>query len=188
MILATSLEEPMGPAPGPVASPYAAAKWCSSLYAAMFHDLFRAPVALVRPYMTYGPRQRPFKVLPSVILSLLEGRAPDLGPGTRPVDWIYVGDVIEGMLAAAERPGIEGRTLDLGTGVAVTIREVVETIVRLMGVPIRPIFGALPERPKEVVRVADVAVTEAILGWKARTPLEDGLRRTIAWYRSGRSD
>lgn len=180
-VLAASLEEPTH-TDQPAPSPYAAAKWCSSAYARMFHALFRTPVALARVYMSYGPRQRAMKVIPSVILSLLRNRAPELGSGKRLVDWVYVADVVEGLLTLATAEGVEGKTLDFGSGSGTTIREVVELIVRLMESPLVPRFGARPDRPGEIVRIADSAATEAALGWRAATPLAAGLTQTIAWY------
>jgi len=134
--------------------------------------------------MTYGPGQRPHKIIPSVIISILEGRAPELGSGRRPVDWVYVDDVVEGMIAVAETSRLEGVTIDLGSGASVTIREVVNRIVALMGGQIEPRFGVLPDRAFEVIRIADLASAQELLGWRPKTPLEAGLRQTIEWYRN----
>jgi len=187
VVLAASLEEPQE-VEGVPASPYAAAKAAAGACGRMFHALYQVPVVSVRPFMTYGPEQPRGKILPHVITSLLEGRAPRLASGTRQVDWIYVDDVIEGMVMAASRPGIEGQTLDLGSGTLVTIREAVETIVRIMQPPVEPIFGAVPDRPFEIRRVADVERSKRLLGWKPTTSLEAGLKRTIDWYRSNAGD
>jgi nucleoside-diphosphate-sugar epimerase len=100
------------------------------------------------------------------------------------VDWIYIDDVVDALLAAAVAEGVEGRTLDVACGEHVTVREVAERIGRLVGSRVSPRFGALPERPLEQVRVPDVASTDACLAWRARTSLEEGLRRTVDWYRA----
>ena len=142
----------------------------------------------LRPFLTYGPRQHPTKLLPYTILALLRGEAPQLSGGDRVLDWVYVDDVIEAFVAAAARPGIEGRTLDLGWGTAVRIRDVVERVVRLVNPSIAPVFGARPDRPDPCQRVADVEATAAALGWRATTPLEQGLARTVEWYRHGRGE
>ena len=184
LVLAVSLEEPYpNRGDAPLSSPYAAAKWACTAYARMFHDLYRAPIVAVRPFMTYGPGQRSHKLIPYVTLALLQGEAPKLTSGTRPVDWIYVDDVIDGLLIAAQAPGVEGCTIDLGSGVLVPIRDVVERLVRLVGARVQPLFGALNDRPSEQVRVADTADAYARLGWKPVTSLEEGLTRTVAWYR-----
>jgi UDP-glucose 4-epimerase len=184
VMLASSLEEPI-PGSGEIvpSSPYAAAKWAGGAYARMFQRLYGTPVVMTRPYMVYGPEQRPHKLLPYVILTLQRGEAPRLASGRRGVDWIYVDDVLEGMSAAMLAPGAEGCTFDLGTGALVPIREAVELVVELMGTSVRPLFGALADRPVEQERAADVATPWEKLGWKARTPLKEGLKRTIEWYR-----
>jgi UDP-glucose 4-epimerase len=183
VVLVASLEEPQE-AEGVPASPYAAAKSAAGAYGRMFHALYDLPVVSVRPYMTYGPGQPAGKILPHVITSLLKGNVPQLASGRRQVDWIYIDDVIEGMALAATQPGIDGQTLDLGSGKLVTIREAVETIVRIMKPAVEPAFGAVPDRPFEITRVADIAQTKDLLGWQPVTSLETGLTRTIEWHRA----
>lgn len=187
MMLAASLEEPI-PGTGEIvpSSPYAAAKWAGGAYARMFQRLYATPVVMTRPYMVYGPEQRPHKLLPYVILALLRGEAPRLGSGRRGVDWIYVDDVLEGMSAAMFAADAEGSTFDLGSGSLVSIRETVELVVELLGSRIRPLFGALPDRPVEQERIADVKTAHEKLGWKARTSLREGLSQTINWYSKNR--
>jgi UDP-glucose 4-epimerase len=183
VVLAASMEEPTpSDAHIPPATPYAAAKWASGVYARMFHALYEAPVVTVRPFMAYGPGQRAHKLIPHVILALLQGQSPKLSSGQRPVDWVYVGDVIEGMLAAALVPGIEGCTFDLGSGELVSIRAVVEKLIEITGVSASPRFGALPDRPMERVRVADTTPAAERLAWKCATSLDAGLKKTVSWY------
>ena len=185
IVLAGSLEEPPPDSSWAVpASPYAAAKLAAGAYARMCHALYGTPAVCLRLFMVYGPAQPdPSKLVPYVTHSLLRGEAPALSSGARPVDWVYVDDVVDALLAAAVADGLEGRTLDVGSGELVTVREVVERIARLVGTGITPGFGAVPERPMEQVRVANVAETAACLGWQARTSLEEGLSRTVEWYR-----
>lgn len=184
LILAASLEEPQLPNDDDIPStPYAAAKWAGNSYVRMFHLLYRTPVTMVRPYMTYGPGQARHKIIPSVILSFARGEAPKLSSGKRPVDWVYVDDVIDGMLAAANFAGTECETFDLGSGQLVPIRDVVLKIAALFGDGLSPAFGALPDRPQERVRVADISGTRSKLNWSPRIGLDEGLRRTVDWYR-----
>jgi UDP-glucose 4-epimerase len=184
LIIAASLEEPQPTDTKIIPStPYAAAKWAGSAYAQMFHLLYQTPVVMVRPFMTYGPRQPNHKLIPYLILSLLKGDPPKLSSGTRPVDWIYVNDVIDGMLAAVFAPGIESETIDLGSGTLVPIKSVVQKITQLVNNNVEPLLGALPDRPQERVRVADVESAYSKLNWKPTTTLDDGLKRTVDWYR-----
>ena len=165
-------------------APYAAAKWASSAYGRMFHALYGVPVVLARVFMVYGPAQKDLsKLVPYVILSILRGEAPEITSGKRLLDWIYVDDVIDGYLSLAEIDGIEGATVEIGSGQLTTIREIVSRIADLMGSRVSPQFGVLPDRPMEPVRIADVAKTYRQIGWKPATSLDAGLRKTINWYR-----
>jgi UDP-glucose 4-epimerase len=184
LVLTRSLEEPQSTDPELVpSSPYAAAKWACGAYARMFHQLYRTPVVLVRIFMAYGPGQPVQKLIPYTILSLLNGETPKLSDGQRLVDWIYVDDVIQGLLIAAQASDIEGSTIDLGSGILVSIREVVQQLVILVRPDVRPLFGALPSRPPEPIRAANISASYNRVGWKAATPLEKGLELTANWYR-----
>ena len=184
LVMTGSLAEPE-PSRGemfPVA-PYAAAKWASSGYARMFHALYGVPAVLARVFMVYGPAQKDLsKLIPYAILSLLQGKSPAISSGERLVDWIYVDDVVEAYLALAGAPGIEGQTVEIGSGKLVSIRDIVGKVVHLVG-GMEPTFGALPDRPMEPVRIADVAQTRERIGWSPRTPLTEGLSRTVEWYK-----
>ena len=109
---------------------------------------------------------------------------PELTSGERAVDWIYVDDVVDAFLAAAVTPGVEWASLDIGSGELVRVREVVARLVRLISGTIEPTLGALPDRKLERVRVADPAIAAATIGWRPRTSLDDGLARTVEFYRA----
>jgi UDP-glucose 4-epimerase len=165
-------------------SPYAASKWASTIYGHMFQQLFQLPVVMPRIFMTYGPDQKDLeKLVPFVTLSLLRGEAPKLSSGQRRADWIYVDDVVEGLLRAAITPGIEGCSFDLGSGSLVSVREIVERIAEIVGTSIEPTFGTLPDRPFEQERPADTSFLSDKLGYHPRTSLNPGLETTVAWYR-----
>lgn len=187
-VLTGSLEEPQfGEAQSgeaPPSSPYAAAKAAAASYARMFHLLYGTPVVLARLFMVYGPAQQDVrKLVPYVILSLLQGDEVKLSSGTRPVDWVYVDDVVEGLLRLAVTDGLEGRRIDLGSGRLVTVREVVEKLYGLVAPGAEPAFGGLPDRPHEQVRAADVDATEELLGWRPAVGLDKGLGATVDYYR-----
>lgn len=164
-------------------SPYAAAKWASSLYGRMFRRLYGTPCVITRSFMAYGPAQDPTKLIPSVILSLLKGEAPQLASGQWQGDWIYIDDLVQGLLKAVEAPNIGERTLDFGTGTLISVCDLIGQLVRVMGTTVEPVFGALPDRPFEPMRIADIHEVHGQIGWKPTTSLTDGLRRTIEWYR-----
>jgi nucleoside-diphosphate-sugar epimerase len=165
-----------------VASPYAAAKTAAAIYTRMFHRLYHLPVVTVRPFLTYGPRQEENKLIPYTILKLLRGDSPQLTSGKRLCDFVYVSDVVRGMLRAALAPGLEGQTLDLGTGHPISIRAAVEWISKLTGSSTPVHFGAVPDRLGEGALIAEAETTRQKLGWEPRWTLLVGLMETIAWY------
>ncbi len=185
LILAGSMEEPVTEHGLPVpCSPYAASKSAASSYGRMFHTLFGLPTAMLRIFTVYGPGQMDTsKLIPYVILSLLTGKAPNLTGGHRAVDWIFVDDVIDALIAAAKTENLGMVTLDVGSGTLVTVREIAERLLQLIDPSLVPVFGAIEDRPHEVVRWADIAATEKIIGWRPRTFLGDGLAKTVEWYK-----
>jgi nucleoside-diphosphate-sugar epimerase len=186
IVLAGSMEAPLaGSEDQPPSSPYAASKWAAEGYARMFHKLYGCPVVSLRVFMVYGPgRQDVTKLVPYVILSLLRGQTPRLASGSRPVDWIYVDDVVDAFVAAAAAESVDGGVFDVGSGALVTIRALVDRLVHIVDSPIEPVFGALPDRPVETSNVADLRPAKASLGWSPKTNLDDGLRLTSDWFRS----
>lgn len=186
VVLAGSMEEPDPGDPDAVAqSPYAAAKWGALAYARHLHALHELPVAHLRVFMVYGPGQLDLrKLVPYVTVSLLRGEAPKLTSGARAVDWIYVDDVVDAFLRAATTPGLDGRSLDIGSGELVTARDLVVRLRQAVGGDVEPAFGAISDRPLERVRAADPAAAAGAMGWHPRTSLDEGLARTVAFYRS----
>ena len=183
-VFAGTMEEPtdlVGAIPN---SPYAAAKSAGGGYARMFHALYDLPVVVLRLFMVYGAGQRDHtKLIPYVGLSLLRGEAPRLSSGRRLVDWVYVDDVSDAFVAAATADGVAGETIDIGTGVLVSVRTVVEKLTSLIDPSIEPRFGAVPDRAFERSPRADVDRALSLLEWQARVPLDEGLRRTTRWLR-----
>jgi UDP-glucose 4-epimerase len=190
IVLTGSMEEPRPDNPDPrPPSPYAAAKWASTVYARMFHSLYDAPVVALRVFMVYGPGQQDgTKLIPYVGRCFLDGVAPKLASGRRLVDWVYVDDVVEACMRVLDAPEALGKTMDVGSGMRMSIREVVERLARLTAASVRPLYGALPDRPLESDPVADVDRTYEVLGWRAMTDLDAGLRSTVDWLRNREVD
>lgn len=191
VVLSGSLfEEPATGGPQAVPpSPYGASRWASSAYGRMFHALFGTPVVILRPSYAYGPGQERTKLIPYVTTALLAGESPELSTGARPIDWVYAEDVARAYAAAAVADSVEGRTLDIGSGAEATVEEVVRTIAEAVGPTAgQPRFGVVPVRPAEQHVQPDVEATAAALGWRATTSLDDGLRRTVEWFRAQAAD
>lgn len=176
IIFAGSLEEPAGnDTPN---SPYAAAKASSRHFARMFHLVYQRPIVMTRLYMAYGEHQPAYKIIPYVLSTLQCGRSPKIASPDRLVDWIYAPDAVDGLLAAAYSPNLEGVSLDIGSGELHSVGEVAE-ILRAIVAPAVPLrFGRSTPSVSEQVRKADADLTERLTGWRARTSLEQGLRLT----------
>jgi hypothetical protein len=115
-------------------------------------------------------------------LACVRKEAPKVTSGRRLADSIFVQDVVEGVIAAAQAPDIERKTIEIGSGNLVSIREVVEHLIKLIDPATHPVFGALPERPMETVCAADVADSKRLTGLNPRTSLDEGLKQTALWY------
>jgi UDP-glucose 4-epimerase len=184
MVLAGSLVEPdIGSNERVPTSPYSAAKWASSDYARMFHSLYKLPVAIARIFMVYGPGQDTSKLIPYVITSAMRGERPRISSGRRQIDWVYVDDVVRGLMQLVQAPGVDGRTVDLGSGTLTTTTELVQRVCRLVGTGIDAEFASIPDRPNEPLRVARVTETRQLIGWAPEVDLDSGLARTLAWFR-----
>jgi UDP-glucose 4-epimerase len=182
VVLAGSMEESHDGGAPP--SPYAAAKQATTGYAQLFHDQWELPVTVLRIAMVYGPEQPDrTKLVPYAVEHFLAGEAPELGSGTRPVDWVYVDDVVEAFLRAATDRRGAGLVADIGTGTTNTIRDVVTELADLTGWTGPVHFGERSDRRHEPSLVADTASAREALDWCARTGLRDGLARTVAWHR-----
>ena len=184
VVLAGSLEEHSGLEPGSGArSPYSASKIAATTYATLFRDIAQLPVVVLRLAMVYGPDDpHTTRLVPHVVDSFLHGAAPALSSGARRIDWVYVDDVVDALLAAAVEPAALGRVLDIGTGDLASIRDAVSLIAAVTGTHVVPGFGQLPDRPGDRDLVADPEPALRYLGWSARTSLRAGIERTVEWH------
>lgn len=184
IVLAGSLEDSLTGDKIIPQSPYAAAKFSAAAYANMFYHLYKTPVVIAKLFMVYGPGQKDMtKLIPFVIESLLKGNPPKMSSGKRLVDWIYVDDVVDGLLKIAVSDGLEGETIDLGTGEFVSIRDLVQKLSDLMQNEKELLFGALPDRPMEKEIAAKIEETRQKLNWEPLVKIEEGLKLTIDYYK-----
>jgi len=169
-------------------SPYSASKIAADKIAESFYRSFDSPVVTVRPFNTYGPRQSIRAVIPTIITQALSQKAVLLGD-TRPTrDFLYIKDTIKGFIEIARNAEkLFGETLNLGTGVEVSIEKLTKIIMDITQSKAKVVFDATRIRPtkSEVNRLcADVTKVKKLLNWKSSISLEEGLRETVQWYRN----
>jgi UDP-glucose 4-epimerase len=169
-------------------SPYAATKVASDQLALAFQRSHGLPVVVLRPFNTYGPRQSERAVLPTIIRQLLAGASElRLGRLDTRRDLTYVGDTVDGFVRAATAPEIEGMTIQLGTGRAERIGELVDLARRLTGnqaAIVQDPARMRPDASEVLVLQSDPALAGELLGWRAETSLEDGIAATVDWMRT----
>jgi nucleoside-diphosphate-sugar epimerase len=176
--------ESMIPAPK---SPYAASKLAGEHYCQAFSEAFGLETVSLRYFNVFGPRQDPTSqyaaVIPNFVTALLRGERPTIfGDGKQSRDFVYVANVVEANLLAAEAPAAAGRVLNIAAGRRYTLLDLVDVLNDLLGTDIAPVHG--PPRPGDVRHsVADITAAREVLGYEPQVSFREGLERTVAWYR-----
>jgi NAD dependent epimerase/dehydratase len=171
-------------------SPYSASKIGADQMALAFHRSFATPVAVIRPFNTYGPRQSARAVIPTVITQIAAGaRRIRLGAVTPTRDFSYIADTVAGFVAVAETERSVGRVINIGSGLEISIGDTARLIAEVMGVRIEIETDEQRLRPpdSEVERLwADNSLARQVLGWSPQYGGREGLRRglteTAAWF------
>lgn len=167
-------------------SPYAATKAGADRLAYSYWTTYDLPITIVRPFNNYGPRQHPEKVVPRFITQALADEPLTIhGDGHASRDWLYVGDDAEAIVAVVEAPieKIAGEVINIATGVDLSVADIASMVLDTLGKP-RDLVCHVPERPGQVDRhIGSTDKARELLGWEARTGFEEGLQRTVAWYR-----
>ena len=163
-------------------SPYSASKIAADKLCESYFCSFATPVVTLRPFNTFGPRQSARAVIPTIISQALERNEVRLGALTPMRDMTYVADTVEGFILAATTPGIEGETINLGTGQTYSIGEFAQRILGLMNSSAAVVPDSTRDRPagSEVMKlVSNNDKARRLLGWTPQTQLDDGLRQAI---------
>jgi len=167
-------------------SPYAATKAGADRLAYSYVVTYGLPIVIVRPFNNYGPRQHPEKVVPRFITQALADEPLTVhGDGHATRDWIYVEDDAEAIVAAIEAPidDVAGEVINIATGLDISVDAIADSVLDLLGKP-RSLKRHVEERPGQVDRhIGSTEKAERLLGWRARTSIDEGLERTVAWYR-----
>ncbi|MDX2017003.1 MAG: NAD(P)-dependent oxidoreductase [Planctomycetota bacterium] len=144
----------------------------------------RAPrTAWLRLFSSYGPGDETYWMIPGLILQLLRREVPPLTLGEQRWDYIHVDDAARAIAAVLVAPRASG-VFNLGSGSAPRLRETIETVRDMIDPSLALGFGQVPYRPDQVMHLeADISRLRDLAGWSPRTPLREGLRQTVEWYR-----
>ena len=168
-------------------SPYSASKIAADAIALSFYNAFDLPVAIVRPFNTYGPRQSDRAIIPTIISQALTTRQIHVGNTDTTRDFTFVTDTVDGMIKVAESDKSLGQEINLGSGQEISIGELAETIRRLAGNGVEIHRDAQRLRPakSEVSRLLSAnAKARELVGWVPKVTLKEGLGLTIDWIRN----
>src|SRR6266852_6098890 len=175
--------------PNPI-SPYAVAKLASEHYMTSFYRCYGLETVCLRYFNIFGPRQDPSSpysgVLAKFITQMLAGEQPTIfGDGEQSRDFTYIDNTVDANLLACEAPAVEvtGQVINIATGHRITLNETFAALQKLTGYSGEPKYGL--EREGDIKHsLADISRAEKCLGYKPEVNFEEGLRRTVAWYRS----
>jgi nucleoside-diphosphate-sugar epimerase len=178
--------ESMPPAP---LSPYAVGKLTGEFYCRIFHTLYGLETISLRYFNVFGPRQDPNSqyaaVVPNFIKAVTSGAPPTIfGDGLQSRDFTYVENAVQANLAACEAPAAAaGRAYNIACGSATTLLDLLKILEPILDATIRPVHQ--PQRPGDVKHsLAGIDEAKRALDFEPRIGLEEGLRRTLAWFRS----
>jgi dTDP-glucose 4,6-dehydratase len=174
-------EHPLNPR-----SPYAATKAGGDRLAYSYRVTYDLPIVIVRPFNNYGPRQHPEKVVPRFITQALAGEPLTIhGEGRASRDWLHVDDTASAIEALVEAPldRVGGEVVNVATGVDISVLDIARLVLDAVGNPAATTIH-VDERPGQVDRhIGSTDRLERLTGWRASIGFEDGLERTVVWYR-----
>jgi dTDP-glucose 4,6-dehydratase len=174
-------EHPLNPC-----SPYAATKAGADRLAFSYWYTYELPIVIVRPFNNYGPRQHPEKVVPRFVTQALQDEPLTIhGDGHASRDWLYVEDDAEAIAAIIDAPieAVAGEVLNVATGIDISVDDVADAVLDILGKP-DSLKEYVDERLGQVDRhIGTTDKMERLTGWRARTSFDDGLERTVRWYR-----
>jgi len=171
-------------------SPYSASKIGADKLAESFYLSYNLPVVTLRPFNTFGPRQSARAVIPALITQAINQSTIHLGNLDARRDFTFVSDTVAGFLKIAQTPGVEGQTINLGTGREIRIGDLVQLVLAMVDHPVEVVIDPARLRPEksEVQRlISDNRLALQKIGWSPQVSFEDGLQKTFAWIKEHQS-
>jgi len=171
-------------------SPYSASKIGADMLAHSYFLSFETPVAIIRPFNTFGPRQSARAVIPTIISQALSAKEIRLGSLEPVRDLTYVKDTVNGFIKVAESGKSVGEIINVGNGKGITIGDLARKILDLMGIPDMPVRADeeryRPEKSEVMELICNNAKARELLGWSPEYSLAEGLQETITWVSANR--
>lgn len=169
-------------------SPYAASKIAADKLAESYYLSFGLPVATLRPFNAYGPRQSLRAVIPTIVSQALHQPEIRVGSLTPTRDFTYVTDTVQAFLHTAASPGTLGRVWNAGSGFTVSVEQIVQTVLNLTGNPQKPVITentrVRPENSEVQCLLSDSSALQNLTGWSPTVNLENGLGQVIRFWQS----
>lgn len=167
-------------------NPYAISKWAVERYLHHFHELYGLDYLILRYSNPYGERQSPYGkqgVIPIFLNRIKHNQRPVIyGDGSMVRDYIYITDIIDATSILFERV-IKDKVFNVGSGIGVSLNEIIKTMYSILGEEIRPIYEINSSRTYVTSIVLDIAKIETKTGWKPSTSIEEGIRKTWIWIK-----
>ena len=165
------------------ASPYSVSKISAEMYCLMFSRVYDFPVTILRGFNLFGKHQRPNRVIPFIILELLQNREVKLTEGKQKREFNFVDNLIDAIFLSLLNTNSQGQIINIGCGKSYSIREIALNIGKELKCVDKLLFGAIPYRPNEIWDMfCDNTKARKILKWEPRIPLEEGIEITLKWY------
>jgi dTDP-glucose 4,6-dehydratase len=167
-------------------SPYAASKIAADKISESFYKTYNLPVAVIRPFNTYGPRQSDRAIIPTIIIQALKKYTIQIGSTTPRRDLSYVSDVVEGFIKVAESKKSIGQVINIGSGKDISIGELTTLIISIIGKEKKVISTDTRKRPQksEVMQLlCDNRKAGEIANWMPSVSLKEGLNMTVEWIK-----
>lgn len=167
-------------------SPYALQKYAGERYCQLFWQIYKFPAICLRYFNVFGPKQNPFSqysaVIPKFITAFLKNEKPIIfGSGLQRRDFVYVDDVVEANLLAAESKNTNGEVFNIAGGEEIDLNQLIGLLQKITGKNIAPQYQE--KRPGDPLRsLADISKARNVLGYNPKVGFEDGLIRTLNWY------
>ncbi|MDH7511350.1 MAG: NAD-dependent epimerase/dehydratase family protein [Clostridiales bacterium] len=172
-------------------SHYAVSKIADWALVRYYGKIRRQPVIALRFYSAYGPYEEPDRLIPTLLREGMKGGYPPLVDPDISRDFIYIDDVIEAVILAATRGvyKIPGGSLNIATGEKTSIKEIVQLVQEIFGIRNEPNWQTMPNREWDLKDwYGNPVLAKEILGWQAKTPLKNGLEKTIEWMKSDKKE